>query len=165
MAAPHLLIRKRMLLIQGKVRPCCYVQAIVAPGIRATLDEHFLAETLFKRSAYSAAWPKGALAVPAAIAPAVSALLKNDACPEISVKSLLAGQMHQGANVWEMMSFEFVTKLAFENFVALAASVAELGHDVIYSSQNCGVVTGNVAAFTADMAAELQDLGDAELAA
>ena len=165
MPAPHLLIRKRMLLIQGKVRPCCYVQAIVAPEIRATLDEHFLAETLFRRSAYSAAWPKGALALPPAIAPAVSAFLKNDACPEISVKTLVAGQMHQGANVWEMMSFEFIAKLAFENFVALTESVAELGRDVIYASQTSSGVARDVAAFNADMAAELQESIAADLAA
>ena len=51
MASPKLVIRKGMFLIQGKVRPCCSVQAIVAPDMRAILDEHFLSEPLFKRAA------------------------------------------------------------------------------------------------------------------
>ena len=165
MASPKLIIRKRMQFIQGKVRPCCYVQAVVAPAMQATLEEHFLAEVLFKRSAYSAAWPKGALDIPAALAPAVSTFLKNDACPEITVKTLLAGQMHQGANVWEMMSFEFVAKLAFENFVALTEAAGELGHDIVYTSKTDTAAASDLEAFSADTALELQALAGADLAA
>ncbi|NOT70514.1 MAG: hypothetical protein HOP09_04270 [Hyphomicrobium sp.] len=32
------------------------VQAIVAPEVRAVLNEHFMAEALFKRSLYSGTW-------------------------------------------------------------------------------------------------------------
>ncbi len=165
MASPKLIIRKRMQLIQGKVRACCYVQAIVDPATQAALEEHCLNETVFKRSAYSAAWPKGALAIPAAISPSVSALLKNDACPEISVKSLLAGQMHQGANIWEMMSFEFIAKLAFENFVAMTQAIREMNHDVVYTSQATDTAISDAEAFNADTAAELRALDAADLAA
>lgn len=163
MPPARLVIRKGMFLIQGKVRACCSVQAIVDPSVRAILDEHFLAEPLFKRAAYSGAWPAGALPIPAALAPPLAALLKNDACPEITVKTLLAGQLHQGANVWEMMSFEFIAKIAFDNFLAIAQSVSEMGSDVVYAGN--GVVESDVAAFAADTAAEIQALTPADLAA
>lgn len=163
MAPAKLVIRKGMFLIQGKVRACCNVQAIVDPRVRPILDEHFLGEPLFKRTAYSAAWPAGALPVPAALAPSLSALLKNDACPEITVKTLLAGQLHQGANAWEMMSFEFIAKLAFDNFLAIIQTVNEMGSDVIYTGN--GVIETDVAQFDADTAAEMRALNGGTLAA
>ncbi len=156
-------MRKGMFLIQGKVRACCSVQAVVEPKVRAILDEHFLSEPLFKRSAYSGAWPAGALAIPAALAPHISALLKNDACPEITVKTLLGGQLHQGANVWEMMSFEFIAKLAFDNFAAMVQSISEMGSDVIYAGN--GVVESDLGQFAADTAAEIRALTQAEMVA
>lgn len=167
MAAPQLIIKKRMQLIQGKVRACCTIQAIVEPRIQAALEEHFQAEALFKRASYSAAWPQGALPIPAAIAPSVAAFLKNDACPEITVKTLLAGQMHQGASVWEMMTFEFIGKLAFENFVAMTEAVGGLGRDVVYTSAGASVQMRDRDgdAFDADTAAEMQALEGADLAA
>ncbi|MGB4866925.1 MAG: hypothetical protein WBP38_13620 [Hyphomicrobium sp.] len=163
MAPAKLVMRKGMFLIQGKVRACCSVQAVVEPKVRAILDEHFLSEPLFKRSAYSGAWPAGALAIPAALAPHISALLKNDACPEITVKTLLAGQLHQGANVWEMMSFEFIAKLAFDNFAAMVQSISEMGSDVIYAGN--GVVESDLGQFAADTAAEIRALTQAEMVA
>ncbi len=163
MIAPKLLIRKRMLLIQGKVRPCCNVMITVDPVTRAILDEHFLAEPLFKRSAYSQNWPTGAIPVPAALAPAMSAFLKNDACPEITVKTMLLGQMHQASNVWEMLCFELAAKLSFDNFLALATTAAELNYDVVYSGLG-KTQTADELAFQADMAAEIRDMAT-ELAA
>ncbi len=133
MTAPRLLIRKRVQLIQGKMRPCCFVQALIGPDVQAVLEKHFLTETLFRRSSYAMTWPEGTAKIPAALAPAVSALLKNDACPEISVKTILAGQMHQASNVWEMMSFELIAKIAFDNLVQLIATIEELDRDVFYA--------------------------------
>ena len=151
MSRPKLIIKKKMLLIQGKVRPCCQAQAIVSPELQAALDEHFAGETLFKRAAYAQAWPNGALEIPAFLAPALAAFLKNDACPEVTVKSLMSAQLHQGATVWEMMAFEFVAKLAFENFLGLCASVSELGRDVIYEGVSAAA---DLEAFKADTAVE-----------
>ena len=162
MSAPKLVIKKKMLFIQGKVRPCCQVQAFVSPELQATIDEHFHSETLFKRAAYASSWPANALEVPAALAPALSAFLRNDACPEITVKTLTASQMHQGANVWEMMAFEFIAKLAFENFLAMMQTVGELGVDVIYQGSPVG---GEVEAFKADTASERIALFSNDIAA
>lgn len=163
MAPAKLVIRKGMFLIQGKVRACCSVQAIVSPEVRAILDEHFLAEALFKRSSYSGSWPSGALPIPGPLFAPVAALLKNDACPEITVKTLLGGQLHQGANVWEMMAFEFIAKVAFDNFAAIVQMVGEMGADVIYAGN--GIEVSNVEQFDADTAAEIRALPPAELAA
>ena len=163
MTSPKLVIRKGMFLIQGKVRACCNIQATVSPDLRAKLEENFMSEPLFKRAAYSSAWPDGALSIPPAIAPHLSALLKNDACPEITVKTLLAGQLHQAANMWEMMSFEFIGKLAFENFRAMCVSIEEMGHDIIFLGADQPSV--DLTQFDADTAAEIRALSQTELAA
>ncbi len=146
MAAARLIIKKRMQFIQGKVRPCCHVQARVEQDVQAVLEEHFVTEVLFKRAAYAAAWPAGALEIPPALASAMSNFLKNDACPEITVKTFLAGQLHQGANVWEMMAFEFVAKLAFENFIVLCDTVGELNRELAYE----GIAAGMPVTLTTD---------------
>jgi hypothetical protein len=164
MAPAKLVIRKGMFLIQGKVRPCCSVQLVVSPQVRAVLDEHFLSEVLFKRAAYSSFWPEGAIRIPGALAPHVSTLLKNDACPEITVKTLLGGQLHQGTNVWETMSFEFIAKLAFENFLALDQLISEMGTDVIYNG-TMAHQAADLELFKADTAAEVLELTQADLAA
>ncbi|MFN0218155.1 MAG: hypothetical protein ACKVP4_04975 [Hyphomicrobium sp.] len=166
MTPPRLVIRKRMQFIQGKTRPCCYVQAMVDDDVKAKIEEHFLAEALFKRAFYSNNWPEGAIQIPAALGPAMSQFLKNDACPEITIKTILAGQLHQGANVWEMMSFELIAKLAFDNFCALVVMATELDRDIIYPA---GVAAGPaeiaVEDFDEDTMAELKALGAANLAA
>ncbi|NOT70515.1 MAG: hypothetical protein HOP09_04275 [Hyphomicrobium sp.] len=90
--------------------------------------------------------------------------LKNDACPEIAVKTILAGQLHQGANVWEMMAFEFISKIAFDNFAALVQMIGEMGTDVVYAGN--GVAITNIEQFDADTKAEIEALTQpAELAA
>jgi hypothetical protein len=161
MAHPKLVIRKRMQFIQGKTRACCFVQLMVEPNLQAQLEEYFINEALFRRAAYSAAWPSGALTIPAALSPHLSSFLKNDACPEITVRSLLGGQMYQGATTWEMMCFEFVAKLAFENFLGMAKTIGELSQDVVYS----GEAAVDVEAFEADTKSERRTLGDEDLAA
>ena len=162
MIAPKLLIRKRMLHIQGRMRPCCFVQAIVDPAIQGVLEKHFLAEALFRRASYSTNWPEAAVKIPPSLAPALSALLKNDACPEITVKTLLAGQMQQGVNVWEMLSFELIAKVAFDNLVQLVATIIDLDRDLFYAG-NAPLM--EIAEFEADTSAELQALGAAAFAA
>ena len=92
----------------------------------------------------------------------LAAFLKNDACPEVTVKSLMSAQLHQGATVWEMMAFEFVAKLAFENFLGLCASVSELGRDVIYEGVSAA---GDIENFKADTAAEKIAIAAEDIAA
>ena len=162
MIAPKLLIRKRMLHIQGRMRPCCFVQAIVDPAIQGVLEKHFLAEALFRRASYSTNWPEAAVKIPPSLAPALSALLKNDACPEITVKTLLAGQMQQGVNVWEMLSFELIAKVAFDNLVQLVAAIIDLDRNVSYAG-NAPLM--EIAALEGDTCAEIEALGATAFAA
>ena len=162
MIAPKLLIRIRMLHIQTRIRPSCFVQAIVDPAIQGVLEKHFLAEALFRRASYSTNWPEAAVKIPPSLAPALSALLKNDACPEITVKTLLAGQMQQGVNVWEMLSFELIAKVAFDNLVQLVATIIDLDRDIFYAG-NAPVI--EAADFEADTSAEIEALGATAFAA
>jgi hypothetical protein len=146
-----LLIRKRMVHVQGKVRPVCFVQAILEQAIQSALEGHFATETLFRRAAYSQSWPDGTIKIPASLAPSLSALLKNDACPEITVKTLLAGQSYQGANAWEMMSFELIAKVAFDNLLELMATVRRLDQDLHYFGS---APSADLSAFESDAAAD-----------
>lgn len=152
-----------MLHIQGRMRPCCFVQAVVDPALQGVLEKYFLGEALFRRAAYSQSWPEGAAKIPPPLAPALSALLKNDACPEITVKTMLAGQMQQGATVWEMMSFELIAKVAFDNLVQLVATIAELDRDMFYAGALPAVELA--ADFEADTSAEIVALDAAAFAA
>jgi hypothetical protein len=145
--AAKLLIRKRMASIQGKVRPTCFVQAIVEPAAQTALESFFSNETLFRRAAYSQSWPQGTVGIPAPLAPSLTAFLKNDACPEITVKTLLAGQSYQSNNAWEMMSFELIAKVAFDNLLELTRSATELDRDIYYMGSSSGP---DLAAFETD---------------
>lgn len=151
MTAAKLLIRKRMLNIQGKVRPTCFVQAVVEPAIQAALETHFATETLFRRAAYSQSWPEGTIKIPSAIAPSLAAFLKNDACPEITVKTILAGQLYQGTNTWEMMCFELIAKVAFDNLLELMRTVTQLDRDVYFVGSTSD---HDLPAFEADAASD-----------
>ena len=150
MPAPRLLIRKVMLNIQGRVRPCIQVQADVPPALVEKLSEHFLSENLFKRSSYSQGWPAGVPTPPPALAPHLTNFIKNDACPEITVKNLLTGQMHQCTGVWEMMAFEYVAQRAFDGLCTMMLSVAEIGVETTYAP-----LGSDLAAFAADMVADM----------
>jgi hypothetical protein len=152
--AAKLLIRKRMLQAQGKVRPTCFVQAIVEPGVRDALETCFAQDTLFRRASYSQSWPEGTIKIPPSLGPALAAFLKNDACPEITVKTLLAGQSHQGANAWEMMSFELIAKVAFDNLLQLIAAAVELDREIHYLGT---ARVSDLADFAADTAADAAD--------
>jgi hypothetical protein len=151
-----------MVQAQGKVRPTCFVQACVNPDIRAALETHFATETLFRRAAYSQVWPEGTIKIPAPLAPAMAAFLKNDACPEITVKTMLAGQSHQGANAWEMMSFELIAKVAFDNLVELISTVRQLDREICYAGSGANV---ELAEFEADATADMPTAGRTPAAA
>jgi hypothetical protein len=150
MTAPRLLIRKVMLNTSGRARPCIQVQADVPAMMVTKLSEHFLTENLFKRSSYSQGFPAGVPTPAPALAPHLSNFLKNDACPEITVKTLLAGQMHQCQGVWEMMAFEYVAQRAFDNLCSMMMSVAELGIETVYTPE-----LSDLSAFAVDTAAEM----------
>lgn len=161
MQPPKLLIRKGMVMIQGRNRPCIQVLAVVDPAIKAKLEESFGTENLFKRSAYSMGFPAGTPLPLPTLAPHLAALIKNDACPEITVKTLLAGQLFQAQSVWEMKAFEYIACRAFDAFVDFTQAVIELGTETTYApaeAQRLGeaiTVANDAAAATAAAALAL----------
>jgi hypothetical protein len=115
----------------------------------AVLTEHFQNENLFKRSSYAAGFPAGVPTPNASLAPHLSMLLRSDACPEITVKTILAGQLLQAATIWEMMAFEYIAKRAFDSLCDMMATIGELQTETVYMGP-----AGDVTAFEADTAIE-----------
>ena len=148
--AARLLIRKGMVNIQGRNRPCVQVLAQLAPAMHTLLLENFGNENLFKRTTYQNGFPDGIPKPSPYLMPYLQAFLKNDACPEITVKSLLAGQLQQCQNIWEMMVFEYVAKRAFDALLDMIACAVELQTETIYAAPGADAL-----AFAADTAAEL----------
>ncbi|OYW54190.1 MAG: hypothetical protein B7Y80_13235 [Hyphomicrobium sp. 32-62-53] len=122
-----------MVVVQGRNRPCIQVLAVVDPALKTKLEDLFASENLFKRSAYSNGFPASMPQPTGPLAPHVAALLKSDACPEITVKTILQGQLLQASSVWEMKAFEYVAQRAFDSLVEFCATVVELGRETIYA--------------------------------
>lgn len=150
MQTPRLLIRKAMMNIQGRTRPCVQVQASIDPRIQAVLQQHFLTENLFKRSMYQSGFPAGVPTPSPSLAPHLGNFIRNDACPELTVKTILAGQLYQASSIWEVMAFEYVAMRAFDALVEMMVSVSALGSETEYRSP-----LSEVAAFAADMAIDM----------
>jgi hypothetical protein len=146
MSAPRLVIRKAMMDVGGKQRPVIQVQAVFEPALQARLNDLFGTEVLFKRAVYAQGFPEGTPLPSPAMAPALNAFLKNDACPEVTVKTLLAGQKLQTNSLWDIVAFEYIAKRSFDNLCEFAATVAELGTETVYR----GSTAADFVAFTAD---------------
>ncbi len=157
MTAPRLLIRKALMDVGGKPRPVIQVQAILDAALSARLNELFGAEILFKRAVYAQGFPEGTPVPTPGMAPALSAFLKSDACPEVSVKSLLAGQKVQTNSMWDIVAFEYIARRCFDNLIEFAAGVAELGTEKHYFGPN----TVDFVAFNSDTAAEARAIAEA----
>lgn len=152
MTTQRLLIEKSMRMVHGKVRPFIDVKAEIAPQTKAFLIEHFNNETLFKRTAYSNGFTDGGLQASPALARMLANFIRNDACPEITVKTLLAGQHYEGAGLWDLQCFDFVAKRAFDGLLELAAGAAGFSRPQTY----LGFGTApDLAAFEADTASEV----------
>jgi hypothetical protein len=149
MTAPKLLIRKGIVNIQGKNRPCIQVQAVVDADMNAVLMEHFQNENLFKRSSYAQGLPEGVPMPAPSLASYLAAFVKNDACPEITVKTILAGQMQQCTTIWDVMVFEYIAKRAFDSLVDMMSAVSELQTETVYTAP-----AADLAAFEADTKVE-----------
>lgn len=150
MSAPKLLIRKVMMDVGGKQKPVIQVQAILEPALAARLNELFGNEILFKRAVYAQGFPEGSPVPSPGMAPALNTFLKNDACPEVTVKSLLAGQKVQTNSLWDIVAFEYIAKRAFDNLCEFADAAAELGTETYYA----GPAARDLAAFAADTASD-----------
>ena len=133
MRAPVLKIRKKVLDVQGQNRPCVQVQALMDDKLKALLLEHFGAVTLFKRSMYPSGLPEGSVKPKPELACHFNSFLKDDGCPEISVKSILSGQLYQAKDPWGVLCFEFIGKRAFDALGLLTVCATELGTETEYT--------------------------------
>lgn len=133
MNAPVLMMRKKVLNVQGRMRPCIQIQARVAPDMAAILMAQYSNEPLFKRTFFQAGLPAGTTPPSPSLAPHLGSFLKSDGCPEIAVKTLLGGQSFQATGAWEVPSFEFVAKWAFDALLELMATVSEMGTETYYA--------------------------------
>ena len=123
MTQPRLSITKSMQMIHGKLRPLVNVRAHIEPRAAAFLLEHFSNETLFKRTAYANGFTDGGLQASPPLSRMLANFIRNDACPEITVKNLMAGQKYEGTGMWDIQCFEFIAKRSFDGLTELAEGV------------------------------------------
>jgi hypothetical protein len=152
MLRPHLTITKRMALIHGKLRPLIEVKATVAPEAAKMLCETFPNETLFKRTAYTTGFGGGGLQPSPALERMLNNFVKNDACPEVTVKTLLQGQKFEGTGVWDIQCFDFIAKRSFDALLELVDGAAGFGTTVTYEGS---AAAAHLSAFDADTALEM----------
>ena len=119
---PHLAITKTMRTLHGRVRPFIEVRAHLEPRAQAFLVEHFSQEVLFKRSAYANGFADGGLQASPPLSRMLANFVRNDACPEITVKTLTNGQKYEGAVLWDIECFDFIARRSFDALVELAHS-------------------------------------------
>jgi hypothetical protein len=154
MSAAHLSIKKYMAVVHGKNRPFIEVKGHVSPEAAKFLTETFPTEPLFKRQAYANGFDDGGLAASPSLSRMLSGFVKNDACPEITVKTLIQGQKFEGTGVWDIMCFEFVAKRSFDALAELVAGIEGFGTTSTYAG--CGVaMPADVTAFEADTRSEM----------
>jgi hypothetical protein len=152
MAMPKLTIVKKMVLVHGKMRAFIEVKGHVAPTDAAFLLEHFSSEGLFKRTAYASGFSDGGLPASPPLVRMLNHFVKNDACPEVTVKTLLSGQKYEGNGLWDIQCFEFIAKRSFDALVELAEGVRSFDAPTVYHGFG---VEQDLAAFSADSAADL----------
>ncbi len=144
MRAPVLKIRKKVLDIQGQMRPCVQVQAVVDDEVREILEKNFSGVILFKRAMYAAGIPEGTPKPEAALMPLVNNFIKNEACPELSVKSILSGQLYQAKDPWEVLCFEWIGKRSFDALVLMIICATEMGTETEYAPLGNEPLSANV---------------------
>jgi hypothetical protein len=152
MSRPHLTITKRMALIHGKMRPLIEVKATVSPDAMKMLIETFPNETLFKRTAYTTGFGGAGLQPSPALERMLNNFVKNDACPEVTVKTLIQGQKFEGTGVWDIQCFDFVAKRSFDALLELVEGVAGFGTTATYQGANA---TADLADFNLDTISEM----------
>ena len=147
MNTQQLTISKSMRLAHGKLRPYVEVKANIPERTKALLLGHFAADTLFKRTAYANGFTDGGLQPSPPLSRMLANFVRNDACPEITVRTLTSGQTYEGANLWDVLCFEFVAKRAFDSLLELADNAAGFGVKQIYLGFG---LEADRAGFTAD---------------
>lgn len=133
MHTPVLKIRKKVLQIQNQKRPCVQIQAIVDEASKEALLADFSEVVLFKRTMLATGIPDRLPQPEPMLFPQLANFVKDEGCPEISVKSILSGQMHQAKEPWEVLCFEWVGKRAFDSLLLMLICATEMGTETEYA--------------------------------
>ena len=152
MTTQHLMISKSMRMVHGKLRPFIEVKAELDGRAKAFLLEHFASETLFRRTAYTNGFADGGLQPSPPLARMLSNFVRNDACPEITVKTLTAGQKYEGAGLWDIQCFDFIARRSFDALCELAAGASGFDKSETYAGFDAAA---DLAAFATDTALEM----------
>ncbi len=159
MTTARLMIRKALVGVQGKMRPLIQVAAEVDPALATVLNEHFPTDPLFKRSFFASGPPPGVKPPSGPLGPMLMNFVKNDACPEVTVKSILAGQVYQGNTIWDIACFEYIAQRSFDALLEICKVASELGRETLY------IGDVDVEGFNADTIAEARALAEIARAA
>ncbi|MFZ4783680.1 MAG: hypothetical protein ACOYLC_15310 [Armatimonadaceae bacterium] len=162
MSVRELRITKRLTQVQGKTKPACEARAIIPASESVVLLEHFGNEPLFKRTAYAGGFTDGGYKPTPALSKMLANFVKNDACPEVLVKTLINGQRFEANTFWDILCFEFIAKVSFDSLLILCEGTRALNKTLVYH----GIVAeADVAAFEEDDARERSQIEATELAA
>lgn len=136
MRAPVLKIRKKVLEIENRKRPCVQVQALVDDEVRKVLDQDFLDVVLFKRTLFANGIPAHVPQPEPMLYPQLANFIKDDACPELTVKSILSGQLYQAKDPWGVLCFEWIGKRAFDALALMLTCAKEMGTETEYALES-----------------------------
>lgn len=154
MRAPVLKIRKKVLDVQGHMRPCVQVQAIVDDEVRQILEQDFNETILFKRTLFSNGISDRFPQPEPMLFPLLTNFVKSDTCPEISVRSILSGQLYQAKDPWEVLCFEWIGKRAFDSMVLMMICATEMGTETEYAPCGTDPLSDDAPGDAADTPAE-----------
>jgi len=152
MATHELRIIKRIVQVQGRSKPMCEVKAIIPATEAKLLVENFGNEPLFRRTAYPNGFGDCGYDIHPSLARMLANFVRNDACPEVLVKTLVNGQRFEANTIWDVLCFEFCVKLGFDALVELCQGIRELDETIIYRGK--GTEAANLDTFAADAARE-----------
>jgi hypothetical protein len=156
MTVPHLMMTRSMQLVHGKLRPIIVARGFIQSDDQAILMEHFASESLFRRTAYATGFSDGGLQPSPALARMLANFVRNDACPEITVKTLLAGQKYEASGLWDLMCFAFIAQRSFDGLVELAAAARGFrAPEPYYGFDVMPPTAADLTVFMADTASEM----------
>lgn len=166
MANRELHITKRLVQVQGRTKPQCEARAIIPASEAEVLVQHFGNEPLFKRTAYASGFEDGGYQPTPALTKMLANFVRNDACPEVLVKTLINGQRYEANTFWDILCFEFIARVGFDALLIMCDGVRSLDHKIVFvePQAKAGLIahTADLEAFEADLAAdEAKSLADA----
>lgn len=151
MAVRELKIRKSLSVTQGRTKPLCEARAFIPASEAAILVEHFGNEPLFKRTAYANGFGDSGYSPSPALARMLANFVRNDACPEVLVKTLINGQRFEANTFWDILCFEFVAKVGFDALLVMCEGVRTLEKTLVYKGS---VAEADLVAFEEEDARE-----------